>query len=209
MLKLSNLLFWKKKAHHSSGESSLRFKSESPLQYYYIYQKNSSTTDSTNSDQQIKFGEINFGISHENVIKKKGKPAYHLKTDYYGHKLRTIIYKSRLQGRKRISIYYFIDDKFVIGEYVYVQPQLEDNETYRTALASKYLCDVGNLKSPFFIKDITNSVIYYEERSEIRIKYFSNIEKYYSEILFDLEQKNSKDVKSDAENLYKNAFDTF
>jgi len=209
---LLNFLFGKKKNKHHNPKkegSSLFFISEQPWRYMHNLYNTLSDLSPLKTEREIMFGEVPFGISYEELRNLKGKPIYKEDKKFYTNTFTAVLYKNKMYGIKRIIIYYFANNKFVLGENIFTSYIKDDVMTYRKALLDKYNVQVGDDKNNFVLQNNTGASLFYDEKIEITMTYlcpFSSLPQVLTTDMRNVIMSNQK--KAQEAVLYNKIYDT-
>jgi len=116
------------------------------------------------TNKTIQFGETPFLVRYNDLIKTFGKPycfnTYLIQPS--DNKLKIIGHKEQMLNTDIKALYYFIDNTFFMGEYVFKEITHETINKISNLLQKKYLDDIlteGN--DDFYIEDKDNTIIYF------------------------------------------------
>jgi len=146
---------------------------DSFIAHIEIFLENDENYEIHNTSQKISFVNFNFGCSIKELKKVKGEPYYYTIEKIGKADIICIGYNEDSLNTEIKTIYYFLNNKLFMGEYVFksVPSQIENN-IYKT-LEDKYLNEPIRNKTCFIIKDYDQSVIIPENTGfELIIKYF-------------------------------------
>lgn len=111
------------------------------------------------SQQDINFEGTPYFINYKSFLKKKGNPycfnAYYF--DNVGFEIQALGYRSTIAGSKAVIIYYFMNDSFFMGEYIFKNPKTNIKNT----LAEQYLEKRELTEDNFYIENTKNRIIHF------------------------------------------------
>lgn len=137
---------------------------------FYKPGKNSLFFDTT---AKIEFGDIPFLTSFKKLTKIKGEPECINISRFQSIRVRLIGYNETLQNMKMKSMYYFLGDQFVMGEYQFTDLNKLKTADIMAPLAVKYLKGQKIESDNFYITDPSGDKINYEHNGfTITIRYF-------------------------------------
>jgi hypothetical protein len=153
------------------------------LMVFYKILKNSQEFRTTT---QVDFGRIPFMTKSQNLFKIKGKPNCMKVAIQNNIKLMVVGYHETLQGRKMRAMYFFLNDHFVMGEYLFSDLLHINPSQLVGTFSSKYLNGNPIEKDVFYIKDTKGNQLNYEHNGfSISIKYLFNGDQETNRILSD------------------------
>jgi hypothetical protein len=122
--------------------------------------------------KDIYFEKTAYFTEYKQFLKKKGQPfcfnAFLLKEK--GCEIKALGYNETVNGSKAISVYYFMNDLFFMGEYIFKNPKTD----IKSSLIDHFL-DSGAISSDnFYIENSKDRVIHFLDTGfTIDIKYLS------------------------------------
>ena len=155
------------------------------------------------TSNNIQFGNIPFTTTYKEVFLNKGIPYCFNSMMVGKHEIKVVGYQELVNKTKFKSIYFFINDKFCVGEYLFSEVGKVESLNISKILMKKYITDSIDQIEEFYIDDVSGNVIYSRDNGfETSIKYcnFGNSE--VKDILFEL-GKYMLPVDDDNENLEK------
>ena len=139
------------------------------LLVFYRKIKNSQEFQTNTS---IDYGQIPFMTSNKNLFKIKGKPDCIKVAVLNDIKFMVMGYNETLQGLKMKSMYFFLNDHFVMGEFLFSDLMRLKPVKLVATLSSKYLNGKSIEKDVFYITDTKGNKLNYEHNGfSISIKY--------------------------------------
>ena len=163
------LTFFKEKNIRSPYNGCIKDEITMHLLVFYRKIKNSQEFQTNTS---IDYGQIPFMTSYKNLFKIKGKPDCIKVAILNDIKFMVMGYNETLQGLKMKSMYFFLNDHFVMGEFLFSDLlRLKPVKLVET-LSSKYLNGKSIEKDVFYITDTKGNQLNYEHNGfSISIKY--------------------------------------
>ncbi len=124
--------------------------------------------------ETIKFGKMPFGGTSNTLFELKGKCFNKKVLQQEPIEQQVIIYKRIIHNRKRRSIHYFHNNRFVIGIYLYTNAIQKDANSYAIALKEKYKLLSTTPENCFCICDaIGGSVLFDYNKTSVQIIHLS------------------------------------
>jgi len=161
------------------------------------------------SDQEIMFSNIPFGQNIERVKRIKGKAFKYEIFKYSNNQIKLLMYKNIIEDRKRISLYYFIDDLLAVGEHIYISPLPSEFRIFRKAASDKYKFSVPEGQNIFCITGANEIKIFFQKSSNLKLTYLSPQATLPQFIFTEKSIENqSKDSLNNESNFYKLIYDT-
>ncbi len=175
-----------------------RFFVMSPFQYcfkddfishiIYVLSKKEDVP-SFKSHKEIFFENTPYFIEYREFLKQRGKPycfnAYYF--DHLGFEIKALGYQSTVMGSKAVIVYYFMNDAFFMGEYIFKNPKTN----VKAKLAEHFLDKQELLDDNFYIENTKDRVIHYRNTGfTVDIKFLNredravieNLQEYYKYI---------------------------
>ena len=148
-----------------------------------FYQKINSL-DSFDTEQEITYSDIPFGASFGEVLNKNGKPlcvnAHRLET----FDLKVIGYRETLFSTEIKSYYFFLNNRFFMGEYIFKETGNDKIAELAQILHKKYLGGLKAKSDNFLIRGANQSFIRFEHSGfYLSIKYLSRADQKIAEML--------------------------
>ncbi len=120
----------------------------------------------------LEYGETPFLISYKLLVKKMGNPECINITRFSESKVRVVGYNEIFNGINMKSLYYFIDEKFVMGEYLFSDVHRADPDNIISMLSAKYLDKKEIISDCFYIIDPSGNKLNYENNGfSVNIRY--------------------------------------
>ena len=127
---------------------------------------------SFNSGKEIYFENTPFYINYKDFLKKKGKPycfnafAFN-QPDFV---IKALGYHSTIAGSNSILVFYFMNDSFFMGEYIFKNPKTN----IKASLIDHFL-DINEFSHDnFYIENTKNRIIHFQNTGfTVDIKYLN------------------------------------
>ena len=124
------------------------------------------------TDREITFEEFPFRSSYRLLIKMNGKPQCINIARFKSHKVKVVGYVDEYMKRKMKRLFYFIDDIFIMGEYIFSETHRVDPTGVRDALTEKYLGQRSVEDESFYLEGPQgNAINYHDNGFYATIKY--------------------------------------
>ncbi len=138
--------------------------------------------------KEIKFGDVEYFTTYQEIKKQKGKPycfnSYYLNNKY---DIKILGYRDSMYNTTIRVLYYFIDDEFFMGEYVFKGTLADRAKRISKIIHEKYLGRKTEANEKFYIDGPYDSTIHFTDTGfSLIIKYFSNGDKYIKAKLDDI-----------------------
>lgn len=127
------------------------------------------------TNQNIQFGNVPFGERYKRVRREKGNPDCFNVSKIENSDLKIIGYRDSLFNANIKSVYYFLNNVFFMGEYLFSESSRDRIPEVAGVLCKKYTDKAANEKfDSFFIHDPHKSSIHFEDNGfNLSIKYFN------------------------------------
>jgi hypothetical protein len=132
----------------------------------------------------IDFEDTQFLLDFKKILRKNGKPNGINISKEEGSYIKVLGYYDQIENVKMRSLYFFHDDIFVMGEYIFASltPKLPGEVT--NTLSNKYLDGIEIKGDTYFIKDLAgNQILYKDNGFTVSIKYICTGDKHTFETL--------------------------
>lgn len=128
------------------------------------------------TEMEIKFGDFEYFDTYQKLRKQKGKPfcfnSYYLNNKY---DIKIIGYRDSMYNTTMRVLYYFIDDVFFMGEYVFKGTIDEKAKRISKIMHEKYISKQSVPSEKFYIDGSFNTSIHFADTGfSLIIKYFCN-----------------------------------
>lgn len=126
--------------------------------------------------REIKFGDTEYFTTYQEIKRQKRKPfcfnSYYLNNKY---DIKIIGYRDSMFNTTMRVLYYFIDDVFFMGEYIFKDTLGERAKRISKIMHEKYLGHTTNKSEKFYIDGPYDTSIHFADTGfSLIIKYFSN-----------------------------------
>lgn len=141
------------------------------------------------SYQDISFENTCYFIDYKTFVKQRGEPfcfnAFRLQNP--DCEIKAIGYQSMVNGSKAVKVFYFMNDSFFMGEYIFKNPK----SMIKSALLAHFLNNESVPVDNFYIENSRERIIHYMDTGfTVDIKYLSkenkeiidNLNEYYTKI---------------------------
>jgi len=122
--------------------------------------------------KEIDFENTPYFIGYKEFLKKKGTP-YCFNAFVYnqlGFEIKAIGYQTTFAGSKAISLFYFMDDSFFMGEYILKNPKTD----IKASLVDHFLIKDAFPEDNFYIENTKNRIIHFQNTGfTVDIKYLN------------------------------------
>jgi hypothetical protein len=139
------------------------------------------------SHQDIFFEKTPYFVDYKTFLKEKGNPkcfnAYLFNQP--GFEIKALGYHSSVAGSKAIIVYYFMNDSFFMGEYIFKKPKTD----VKAKMVEHFLDKKDMNEDNFYIENTKNRIIHFHNTgSTVDVKYLNRedqqiidkLEKYYN-----------------------------
>jgi hypothetical protein len=152
--------------------------------HFFAFYKPKKDAVYLETDTKIEFGDTPFMTSYQTIRKEKGEPDCINVSKFNDTRVKLIGYNETLQNMKMKSLFYFIGDNFIMGEYNFHDLNKVKVSNIVAPLSIKYLKG-GTLESDnFFIKDPQGDRINFENNGfSITIRYLYRGDEKINQIL--------------------------
>jgi len=164
------LEFFKK--HNLRNPHNNCIKDEISMHFYTFY-KSKRDALFFDTDTKIEFGDIPFLTTYKKLIQLKGEPKCINISRFGNSRVKLVGFNKTLHDLKMKTMYYFLGDRFVMGEYLFTDINKVKIADIVAPLTVKYLKG-GNIESDnFYITDARGDKINYENNGfSITVRYF-------------------------------------
>ena len=167
-----------------SHEFALQYKKfyiRSPFQYCFrdefithllFFKDNQDKCPVIKTGKDIFFENIPFFVKYKEFIRKKGTP-YCFNSYEFSHPrftIQAVGYQEAVAGSKATIIYYFMDNLFFMGEYIFKNPKTG----IKQSLLSHFADNTDLIGDQFYILNHSDRIVHYQDTGfTIDIKYLS------------------------------------
>jgi hypothetical protein len=137
---------------------------------FVLYKK--EDVPSFKSARDIYFENTPYFISYKEFLKQKGAPYcfnafVFQKLDF---EIKAVGYQANIAGSKAITVFYFMNDSFFMGEYIFKNPKTD----IKTSLINHFLESKEIDDDNFYIDNTKNRIIHYQDTGfTVDIKYLN------------------------------------
>lgn len=159
-------------------------KDEITMHFYSFFRKIKNAGE-YQTTVNIDFGTVPFMFRYKKMLKTRGAPQCVNVAKFNNARVNVLGYNETIQGMKMKSIHYFINDFFVMGEYIISELQRVKPTSITGTLSSKYLNGVDLPQEVFYITDPNGNMINYEHNGfSINVRYLFRGDETTNEILY-------------------------
>ena len=140
-----------------------------------------------NTNDTIQFGNVSFSTTYKEVFKEKGIPFCFNALMVKDYEIKVIGYQEVLNQTKLKSVYFFINNHFVVGEYVFSDIAKLESMNISKIIVKKYISESIDKIEEFYIEDPSKNMIYFRDNGfELSVKYCNYGDNEVRKILLDL-----------------------
>ena len=140
--------------------------------HFLVFTKKIKNSDEFQTTTSIDYEEIPFLESSENLIHRKGNPDCINVATLREIKFMVIGYNEYIHDLKMKSMYFFLNDHFVMGEFLFSDIKRTEPNNLIEMISSKYLNGNPIGKDFFYVKDTEGNQLNFENNGfSIAIKY--------------------------------------
>lgn len=140
--------------------------------HFFTFYKPKKDSVIYNTETKIEFGDIPFMTTYHEVVKKKGEPDCINVSKFGNSRVKLVGFNETLQNMSLKSMYYFIEDKFVLGEYHFHDLSKIKVPNILAPLSIKYMKGEKIESDNCFIIDAQGDKINYENNGfSVTIRY--------------------------------------
>lgn len=122
------------------------------------------------SQKDIYFENTPYFIHYKEFLKQRGNPycfnafVFH----QYDFEIKALGYQGNIAGSKAVTLFYFMNDSFFMGEYIFKNPKTD----VKTSLINQFLDNTQVMGDNFYIENSRNRIIHYQDTGfTVDIKY--------------------------------------
>ncbi|MFC2101360.1 hypothetical protein ACFLS7_00020 [Bacteroidota bacterium] len=132
----------------------------------------------------VEFKDVPFMTAYKDVIKEFGTP-HCINIARFGHeRVKVVGYFETFQQKKMRSLFYFLEDEFFMGEFVFSETRRMDPTQVVEGISEKYLNGEKIESDSFYIEGpIGNSLNYHDNGFYASVKYLYRGDSHINEIL--------------------------
>ncbi len=147
-------------------------KDEISMHFYTFYKARRDALFFT-TETKIEFGDIPFLMNYKKLIKVKGEPECINVSKFGNHRVKLVGFNETLQNLKMKSMFYFLGEVFVMGEYHFMDISKVRIADIISPLSGKYLKGQTIESDNFYITDPQGDKINYENNGfSITVRYY-------------------------------------
>lgn len=124
------------------------------------------------SGKEIYFENTPYFINYKDFLKKKGKP-YCFNAYFFNNlnfEIKALGYQENIAGSKATIVFYFMNDSFFMGEYIFRNPKTD----IKASLVDHFLNARDLPADNFYIENTRNRIIHYQNTGfTVDIKYLN------------------------------------
>jgi len=136
------------------------------------------------TDIPVEFQDLPFLSSYRNLVKKSGKPDCINIARFDHHRVKVVGYQDTFRQKKMKSLFYFLDDKLFMGEYVFSETRRMDPAQVIEGIALKYLDGKQLKEDSFYIEGPKgNCLNYHDNGFYASVKYLYQGDQHINNIL--------------------------
>lgn len=125
-----------------------------------------------NSDQEIRFGKVPFGIKFKEVFRTNKTPFCVNSFRFGNFDLKMLGYRAELYESEMKTYYYFVDNKFFMGEYTFKAPSEDKLNEVAHVIRKKYLSGKPDTTFNFRINGANDTSLRFENTGfNLSVKY--------------------------------------
>ena len=141
--------------------------------HFFTYYKAQRNALFFNTGTKIEFGDIPFLITYKKLVKLKGEPECINVSRFGDTRIKLVGYNEILQNLKMKTLYYFLGDSFLMGEYHFMDINKVKINDIVSPLTHKYLKGEIIESDNFYITDPQGDKINYENNGfSITVRYY-------------------------------------
>lgn len=122
---------------------------------------------------EIKFSDISFFIEPAKVLVEKGEPDCANAFNLDGKEVKVLGFKSTIQGSSVRSLYFFLDNRFFMGQFTHKPTLQQTNNPAYNALLQKYINADKPEDKAFYIEGKQRRIFYENNGFNILIRYIN------------------------------------
>jgi len=140
--------------------------------HFSVFFKLLKNAVSYQTETLLEYGNSPFLSNYKSLVKRKGNPECINVARFGESKVKVVGYNEMLSGFKMKSLYYFVDEKLTLGEYIFAELQQIDPSQIIRSISSKYLNNIQLDADCFYITDPLGNKLNYEHNGfSINIRY--------------------------------------
>ncbi|MBM3404899.1 MAG: hypothetical protein FJY10_08425 [Bacteroidetes bacterium] len=112
------------------------------------------------TDAKIKFGDEEFLVDRKHIMQKRGEPDFFQSHEFNDHIFKVAGYWETIFNSEVKMLFFFIDDIFFMGEYLFREKSLAHLDEIVPILESKYMREKIGSRENFYLMDEDQSMIF-------------------------------------------------
>jgi hypothetical protein len=152
--------------------------------HFFVFYKPKRNALFFQTETTIEFGEIPFLTSYKKLTQIKGEPDCINIARFNHSRVKLIGFNETLQDMRMKSLFYLIEDQFVMGEYFFSDLNRIKTDDILAPLTRKYLKNEGIQTDNFYITDPFGNKINFENNGfSITIRYITHGDEKLTQLL--------------------------
>lgn len=152
-----------------------------------MFLKKTENVRTFKTSENIQFGNTPFSINYKDIFKRRGIPMCFNALKINDYEIKIVGYQDAVNNSKIKSIYFFVNNIFILGEYSFTDNSVAESINISKILIKKYINESLSNIEEFYIEDSKNNCIHFKDNGfERSVKYFSymneDAEKIYNEL---------------------------
>lgn len=179
--------------YYNSREEYYRslFREDNLKMLYKLVDKNLPTQVTTN--QAIKFRDIEFGTTMDEVQKILGTPRYKINNNQKVDNHQVLFYKFKMGGYRAISQLHFLGGYLFYSSYIFKELNTASLKKIEEVLDSKYFSSIsGDVLTGGVVADAENNRLFINKGLYLTIKYVSGNRKFHDDLIKQLQARKEK-----------------
>lgn len=139
-----------------------------------MFLKKTKNVKILNTSENIQFGNTPFSLKYDEIFKLRGVPMCFNALNFNNYDIKIIGYQDILNESKIKSIYFFVNNIFILGEYSFADNSITESIDISKILIKKYITESIDDIEEFYIEDKNKNCIYFKDNGfERSVKYFN------------------------------------
>jgi len=139
------------------------------------------------TDTPIDFKDVPFLITYKKLVKRLGIPNCINIARFHNSRVKVVGYNELFQNKKMKSLFYFIENQFVMGEFVFSESRRMDPTPIKEALSKKYLDGKALQSDTVYITGPEGNLLNYHDNGfYASVKYLYRGNEYLNQIMDDV-----------------------
>jgi hypothetical protein len=141
-----------------------------------MFLKKTKNVKILNTSENIQFGNTPFSLKFDEIFKLRGVPMCFNALNINDYNIKIIGYQDIINESKIKSIYFFVNNIFILGEYSFADNSITESIDISKIIINKYINESIENIDEFYIEDLNNNCIYFKDNGfERSVKYFNNV----------------------------------